>query len=74
LPPPSTSPYFTGTPTRITASTFQPFNPRYRSPTNRAKTAATVKQSNNITPANNTPRNTTAVSQLARRFDSGKSS
>jgi len=51
LPPPSTSPFFAGGPTRVTASTFQPFNPRYRSPNSRATTAANLNRRQSTTPS-----------------------
>ena len=50
LPPPSTSPFYAGGPTRATASTFQPFNPRYRSPNTRAVTAANINARQSVTP------------------------
>ena len=57
----------------MTASTFQPFNPRYRSPNSRAATAATLdsrrpnprantntnNRNNNSTTSNNNNKNTT---------------
>ncbi|CAF0726516.1 unnamed protein product [Rotaria sp. Silwood1] len=50
VPPPSTSPFFAGGATRVTASTFQPFNPRYRSPNSRAATAANLSGRRSVTP------------------------
>ncbi|CAF0732241.1 unnamed protein product [Adineta steineri] len=70
LPAPSTSPFFAGGPTRVTASTFQPFNPRYRSPTSRATAAANLNGRRSITPSVNTNQNrTTANERPSRRFN-----
>jgi hypothetical protein len=55
LPAPSTSPFFTGAPTRVTSSTFQPFNPRYRSPNSRAIAAANLNERRSVTPSVSTP-------------------
>ncbi|CAF0919597.1 unnamed protein product [Rotaria sordida] len=51
LPPPSTSPFFAGGATRVTASTFQPFNPRYRSPNTRAAVASNLSGRRSATPS-----------------------
>ena len=69
LPAPSTSPFFTGAPPRVTASTFQPFNPRYRSPNSRAVAAANLNGRRSITPSV-TPNQTrpTANERPARRL------
>ncbi|CAF2000641.1 unnamed protein product [Rotaria magnacalcarata] len=68
LPAPSTSPFFAGGPTRITASTFQPFNPRYRSPNARAVAAENLNRRQSVTPttANRNPPNSNG--RPTRRF------
>lgn len=68
LPPPSTSPFFAGGPTRITASTFQPFNPRYRSPNSRATTAAQLNARRSISPPNTNQSLPNSLNRPTRRF------
>ncbi|CAF0760639.1 unnamed protein product [Adineta ricciae] len=67
LPPPSTSPFFAGGPTRVTGSTFQPFNPRYRSPNSRAAAAANLSGRQSTTPSVTNTNRSAAVNRLARR-------
>jgi len=67
LPPPSTSPFFAGGPTRVTASTFQPFNPRYRSPNSRASTAMHLNERQSVTPTVNNQKLPTADNRPSRR-------
>ncbi|UJR25684.1 hypothetical protein I4U23_007035 [Adineta vaga] len=68
LPAPSTSPFFAGGPTRVTASTFQPFNPRYRSPNSRASAAANLNGRQSVTPSANNTNRPTAINRPARRL------
>jgi hypothetical protein len=69
LPAPSTSPFFAGGPTRATASTFQPFNPRYRSPNTRAAAAANLNDRRSVTPSVTPNRNPpTANERPSRRI------
>ncbi|CAF4131100.1 unnamed protein product [Rotaria sp. Silwood2] len=69
LPPPSTSPFFAGGATRVTASTFQPFNPRYRSPNSRAATAATLSGRRSVTPSVGNRNFPNSDQRPSRRFD-----
>ena len=71
LQPPSTSPFFTGGPTRATASTFQPFNPRYRSPNSRAATASTLNGRRSVTPVQNNANFPTSANRPTRRYGYG---
>jgi len=68
LPPPSTSPFFAGGPTRVTPSTFQPFNPRYRSPNSRASTAMHLNERRSSTPTVNNRNLSTANNRPSRRL------
>jgi hypothetical protein len=67
LPAPSTSPFFAGGPTRATASTFQPFNPRYRSPNSRATAAASLNDRRSVTPSVNNRNRPAANERPSRR-------
>lgn len=73
--------FFTGVPTRATASTFQPFNPRYRSPNSRAAAAEDLERRRSVTPTSSyrkttssyqsTPSNSN-VRDTIRRFETRK--